>query len=97
VSSDDLLLVIHPDGTAETIYDDRLLPVLTGLGRLAVRRASHVEPVTEGRFTVGWQADLSPVGGPVLGPFASRREALEAETKWLRRSLWNDTKTTGKC
>ncbi|EMB17938.1 hypothetical protein RE6C_01332 [Rhodopirellula europaea 6C] len=30
-----------------------------------------------------WTADLSPVGGPVLGPFALRSEAIEAEIEWL--------------
>jgi hypothetical protein len=84
VPSDDLLLAVQPDGTAAAIYDDRLLPVLSGLGRPTIRRASHVEPVVEDGFTIGWQADLAPVGGPVLGPFASRREALEAELSWLR-------------
>jgi len=69
------------------MYDDRLLPVLAKLGRMTVRRASHVEPVTVDGFTVGWQADLAPVSGPVLGPFASRREALEAEQGWLRQQL----------
>ncbi len=30
-----------------------------------------------------WHADLSPVGGPVLGPFGQRSAALAAETSWL--------------
>ena len=49
------------------------------LGTVNIRRASHVEPTTEGR----WTADLSPVGGPMLGPFALRSEALDAEQQWL--------------
>ena len=36
-------------------------------------------PTADGR----WTADLRPVGGPVLGPFARRSEALEAERAWL--------------
>ena len=32
---------------------------------------------------VGWLADLSPVNGPVLGPFDRRSEALAAELAWL--------------
>jgi hypothetical protein len=28
---------------------------------------------------------MGPVDGPVLGPFRSRSEALEAEREWLRR------------
>ena len=30
-----------------------------------------------------WLADLSPVGGPILGPYDLRSEALEAEVEWL--------------
>ena len=30
-----------------------------------------------------WIADLRPVGGPVLGPFLLRGEALAAEREWL--------------
>jgi hypothetical protein len=70
-------LVVAPDGTVQAIYDEAL--DLTLLGRLAIRRASHVEPTPEGR----WQADLSPVNSPVLGPFDRRSEALEAEHAWL--------------
>ena len=44
-----------------------------------IARASHVEPDPDGR----WQADLRPVGGPVLGPFDRRSEALAAELAWL--------------
>ena len=41
-----------------------------------------------------WWDDMGPSGGPVLGPFGTRGEAIEAETGWLserskalRRSL----------
>jgi hypothetical protein len=30
---------------------------------------------------------MSPVGGPVLGPFRLRRDALAAEVAWLERKL----------
>lgn len=39
------------------------------------------------RFLPGpdaWWADLLPSNGPVLGPFESRQEALDAEVAWLR-------------
>ena len=52
---------------------------LSTLGQLAIRRASHVEPDKHGR----WLADLSPVAGPVLGPFERRSDALDAERRWL--------------
>ena len=45
---------------------------LAALGPLTLRRASHVEPDVEGR----WFADLTPVSGPLLGPFIRRSEAL---------------------
>ena len=70
---------ISPDGTIRFIYADDLQPMLE-LGQPTVRRASHVEPTEDGR----WTADLAPVNGPVLGPFALRSQALEAETLWLR-------------
>ena len=70
-------LVVTPDGTVRAVYDETLDLAL--LGRVSIRRASHVEPTLEGR----WQADLSPVGGPVLSPFDRRSEAMEAEQAWL--------------
>jgi hypothetical protein len=70
-------LVVSPDGQIRTVYDERF--DLARLGPLAIRRASHVEPDACGR----WHADLSPVGGPVLGPFDRRSDALEAERAWL--------------
>jgi hypothetical protein len=70
-------LVVAPDGSVKAIYDEAL--DLATLGRLSIRRASHVEPTPEGR----WQADLRPVSGPLLGPFDRRSEALNAEHAWL--------------
>ena len=71
--------LVKPDGTVRAIYDE--LIDLTVLGRPTITRASHVEPDEQGR----WLADLKPVGGPVLGPFDRRSEALEAEHDWLER------------
>jgi len=59
------------------IYNDELTGLM-GQGKTEVRRASHVEPC-EG----GWSADMSPVNGPVLGPYNLRSEALQEEVKWL--------------
>lgn len=72
-------LLIAPCGTARCVYDETL--PLASLGKIAIQRASHVEPTVDGR----WTADLSPVDGPVLGPFACRSRALEAEIDWLER------------
>jgi len=70
-------LVITPTGRVRSLYGEEL--DLHQLGRLAIRRGSHVEPTETGQ----WTADLSPVGGPVLGPFPSRSAALAAEQRWL--------------
>ena len=72
-------LVVEPTGHVRAVYDEAF--DLATIGALSIRRASHVEPDTEGR----WHADLAPVSGPVLGPFAVRREALEAERAWLNQ------------
>ena len=74
-------LLIRPDGTVRAIYQEEI--DLAALGHPAITRASHVEPDQDGR----WLADLSPVGGPVLGPFDRRSEALQAEHDWLERWL----------
>ena len=70
-------LVIQPNGAVRCIYGEELN--LNTLGRLSVQRASHVEPTNDGQ----WTADLAPVGGPLLGPFSSRSQALAAEIAWL--------------
>ena len=70
-------IVFTADGRAHCVYDETL--DLAELGQLRIARASHVEPNPEGR----WLADLSPVGGPVLGPYAQRSQALAAERNWL--------------
>jgi hypothetical protein len=70
-------LVVRSDGTVEYLYDDAL--DLVCLGRLTIARASHVEPNAAGQ----WTADLTPVDGPILGPFRTRTQALHAERIWL--------------
>ena len=74
-------LTIAPDGTLLFLWDDALAPLLH-LGESAIRRASYVEP--EG---TKWIADLYPAGGPILGPFPLRSDALTAERDWLLKHL----------
>ena len=74
-------LLILPTGSVACIYSEELN--LLSLGPLAIARASHVEPNSQGL----WQADLSPVAGPLLGPFRLRSEALAAEIAWLEQNL----------
>ncbi len=70
-------LLVSPAGQVRCVYDEAI--DLSSIGTVDIRRGSHVEPNEEGR----WTADLSPVGGPVLGPFDTRSEALAAEVAWL--------------
>jgi hypothetical protein len=72
-------LVVAVDGGVRCVYDESL--DLRALGKLQITRASHVEPDSDGN----WWADMGPSGGPVLGPFRSRSEALAAERGWLGR------------
>ena len=73
-------LLIRSGGIIHCVYSEDI--ELAQLGTLAIRRASHVEPDGEG----SWTADLSPTGGPVLGPFRCRSEALRAELEWLNQT-----------
>jgi hypothetical protein len=67
------------DGNAEFICASPLESLLSE-GTASVRRVSHVEwDYTQ----QGWTADMSPVGGTVLGAFKTRNEALKAEHNYL--------------
>jgi hypothetical protein len=70
-------MVIAPGGAVKCLYGEEV--DLLALGRLSIERGSHVEPTSNGQ----WTADLSPVGGPLLGPFNCRSDALTAERRWL--------------
>ena len=70
-------IMITVGGDGRCLYGEEL--DLASIGDLRIRRASHVEPDALG----WWWADLSPVGGPNLGPFRLRGQALEAEVTWL--------------
>ena len=79
--TNEMELVVGCDGGVKCIYDEAL--DLREIGRLQITRASHVEPDAEGY----WFADMGPSGGPVLGPFRSRTQALGAEREWLTRRM----------
>ncbi len=74
-------LIIDPRGGVRCVYAETI--DLAQIGRLTISRGSHVEPDEAGR----WFADLAPVGGPKLGPFPQRSDALNAESEWLE-SHW---------
>lgn len=75
-----MLLTISETGLVKCLHTEEI--PLRSLGQVSLRRASNVDPV-DGDM---WAADLSPVGGPVLGPFAERSEALAAEVAWLEEN-----------
>jgi hypothetical protein len=74
-------ILIDENGDVQFIYNDDLA-ALCALGNARTARASHVEP-----YGPEWRADLSPIGGPVLGPFRTRARALDAEVRWIRRAM----------
>ena len=74
-------LVIMLGGAVRGIYSEAI--DLAALGSPAIRRASYVEPTSDGQ----WTADLGLVDGPVLGPFPRRSDALAAEQAWLEDIL----------
>jgi hypothetical protein len=78
-------LVVGPDGNTQAIAPNDL-SLGNCFGPCEVRRASHVEAVKQ-EEEYFWTVDLSPVGGPILGPFVTRTEALEEETEWLEQRL----------
>jgi hypothetical protein len=79
-------LIVDRGGTIHTVYDERI--DLTRIGALSIRRGSYVEPTPTGQ----WTADLAPCDGPLLGPFASRGDAIAAELAWLVEH-WLDSVT----
>jgi hypothetical protein len=70
-------IVITPGAELRCLYDEAI--DLHALGSVTISRGSHVEPNDAGQ----WVAELSPVQGPLLGPFDLRSEALAAEREWL--------------
>ncbi|MAD80487.1 MAG: hypothetical protein QGG71_25295 [Pirellulaceae bacterium] len=70
-------MVVKPDGALRCLYGEEI--DLHAIGKMSIERGSHVEPTNDGH----WMADLSPVDGPLLGPFRCRTDALTAERQWL--------------
>ncbi len=83
-------LRIAPDGVITAIYSDDLADLLAEASQVTIRRASFVEPHPSG----GWFADMAPSGGPVLGRFRLREEALRAEMAWLENKLFEEPPCT---
>jgi hypothetical protein len=77
-----MIITFTEEGTAQTIYNEKI--DLNELGKVTHTRASHVEPDENGE----WVADLSLVGGPKLGPFKRRSEAITREIEWLETNYF---------
>ena len=73
-------LVIDARGQGRCIYEEAI--DLAALGKLRIKRASYVEPDSQGR----WFVDLRPSMGSTLGPFMLRSEAVRAELIWLKQN-----------
>jgi hypothetical protein len=80
-------LYIRPGGNTQCIYDEKLN--LGEIGAIAIRRASHVEP--DPRAPGNWFVDLSPVSGPVVREFNTRKDALDYEIAWIESRLRQQT------
>ena len=70
-------ITVDRHGILRTIYSEGL--DLCALGKVVIKRASQVEPDTLGL----WWADMALSGGPNIGPFVKRSEAVAAEVAWL--------------
>ena len=72
---------IDEDGGAKAIYSDELAEYFAETGA-KITRASSVEPGLDGKWTV----DLTVSGGPVVGGFRLRDDALKYEVEWLKEN-----------
>jgi hypothetical protein len=76
-----MLVTIDNSGTMRLVYTEAL--DLPAIGSLAITpHVSHVEPDENGQ----WWADLAPIQGPKLGPFARRSECVAAEVAWIEEN-----------
>jgi len=79
-----LRIKFHPSGQVRMLYNEIIGADLVG-PNLDIRRASYVEPISDGPLKGQWIADLTVSGGPVLGPVPLRSDALRAEKAWLEQ------------
>lgn len=93
--SNDRLNNLKEHGQARTKRASHVLPRHPTLKRLfRWLRDKYGEKGWVASFTrlwpVVWEADLSPSAGPILGPFRSRRKAIQAEVDWLHSHNFGD-------
>lgn len=77
--------MIDKEGTTKQIYNDDF--VILALKVERIKRASSVELLHE--RSQQWKADMFLSGGPVLGPYRRRDEAIKAEIDWLERNEYS--------
>jgi hypothetical protein len=75
-------LVVDCHGGIRCLYTEAF--DLATLGSLTIRRVSQIEPDHSGY----WWADLKALGGPRLGPYTRRSEAISAEVTWVEHYLF---------
>lgn len=80
-----LTLIVDQKGSIMYRDSDMLIPLRKKLGPARITRAASVEPRDE-----EWWVNLSASGGPLLGPFEARCDAIAAEQEWLDRYLLGD-------
>ena len=66
-------------------HDLHLLAVFAGVRQQ--KAGDTLDPILNADDAGRWLADLSPVSGPLLGPFCLRSQALAAEQEWLVENL----------
>jgi hypothetical protein len=91
--------VVHDDlrdlltaGEARVRRASHVTPVSRGLRWLFTALRARVADTSAlagwtRRWPCRWQADLSPVGGPVIGPFTDRQAAIAAEIDWIEEHV----------
>ena len=83
-----LRVTVSPGALVRFLYADSLCGLLN-IGEATIKRGSHVEPTALNL----WVADMSPSGGPKIGPFRLREDALDAEATWLLENDFGEAKT----
>ena len=76
-----IALTIDDDGAVRCIYSDELADYFAETDA-KIARASSVEPGPDGK----WIVDLTVSGGPVVGGFRLRDDALRYEVDWLKKN-----------
>lgn len=86
----EVTLFIGEEGELEFIHNDDAAEALQGAGPRQIRRASHVEPDGD-----DWTVDVAPIlNSPtpiIIGRYATRAAALEAEMEWVLNHLASTT------